>query len=468
MSPATRREFLCSSGGGLGLLALGALLGEDALSTASAPRIIHAPPRAATAKAVIWLFLYGGPSAMDLFDPKTELDRLHGKTPPAGIKTFFKDNGNLMRSPYSFKRYGQCGQWVSNKQPALAKCVDDIAFLKAVHCESNNHAPALFHLNTGMTRVGFPSAGSWVQYGLGSSAKNLPDFVVMFDPRGGPIGGPQNWSSGFLPSSLQGVPFRSSGVPILDLARPTGVSDAAQRAQLDLLLDLNRAHSAAHPQVAELDARIRSHEMAYAMQSAAPEATDLAAESAATRTLYGLDSERTRTVGTQCLVARRLVERGVRFVQIYSGGGHQQDSWDAHFGLRENHDLHCAETDVPFAGLLTDLKQRGMLDSTLVVWGGEFGRMPMSQGTNGGRDHNPDGFLMWLAGGGVKGGVSHGATDDIGWKAVEGAVSVNDLHATMLHCLGMDHTKLTYFHNGRNYRLTDVAGEVIQPILRQS
>lgn len=458
-APCSRRDFLGACGGGLGLLALSDLLGPQAAGAS----IVHAPT--GKAKSVIWLFLYGGPSAMDLFDPKPELERLHGKSPPGGIKTFFSDNGNLMRSPYKFERHGKCGQWVSNKHPALARCVDDMAFLKAVHCESNNHAPALFHLNTGMIRVGFPSVGSWVQYGLGSAAKDLPGFVVMFDPRGGPIGGPQNWSSGFLPSSLQGVPFRSQGVPILDLARPAEVSDAAQRERLELLQKWNASHQQKHPREPELEARIRSFEMAYAMQSAAPEATDISSENDATRTLYGLDQERTRVVGTQCLVARRLVERGVRFVQIYSGGGHQQDSWDAHFGLRENHDLHCAETDVPFAGLLTDLKQRGMLDSTLVIWGGEFGRMPMSQGTNGGRDHNPDGFIMWMAGGGVRGGVSHGNTDDIGWKAAEGAVSVNDLHATILHCLGLDHTRLTYFHNGRNYRLTDVAGEVIHPIL---
>lgn len=465
-TPFTRREFLACSGGGLGLLALGDLLALDAGGSlpqdAAKPWLLPKAP----AKSVIWLFLYGGPSAMDLFDPKPELDRGHGKKPPAGIKTFFKDNGNLMRTPYSFKQYGQSGAWVSEKQPALAQHVDDLAFLKAVHCDSNNHAPALFHLNTGMSRVGFPSTGAWVQYGLGTASKNLPNFVVMYDPRGGPIGGPQNWGSGFLPTNLQGVPFRSEGVPILDLARAGDRTDAEQRRQLELLRALNAAHAAEHPEARELEARIKSAELAYAMQSAAPEATDIADESEATQKLYGLDNPRTKVVGRQCLVARRLVERGVRFVQIYSGGGHQQDSWDAHYGLRENHDLHCAETDVPFAGLLADLKQRGLLDSTLVVWGGEFGRMPMSQGTNGGRDHNPDGFLMWLAGGGVKGGVSHGSTDEIGWKAADGAVSVNDLHATILHCLGLDHEKLTYLHNGRDYRLTDVAGTLIRPILR--
>lgn len=419
----------------------------------------------AKAKSVIYLFLYGGPSGIDTFDPKPTLDRLHGKTPPEGIDTFFSDNGNLMRSPYGFQQYGESGRWVCDQFPALARHVDDLAFLQAVHCESNNHAPALLHLNTGLPRVGFPSTGSWVNYGLGSESQDLPGFVVMYDHRGGPIAGPQNWGTGFLPSRFQATPFRSGGTPILNLDRLEEVTAATQRAQLDLIEKLNRHHLQHNPGQSDLEARIQSYELASRMQLAGPEAIDLGQENEATRRLYGLDHQPSRYFGSQCLIARRLVERGVRFIQLYSGGGHQQESWDAHFGLKDNMDLHCPEIDQPIAGLLTDLKQRGLLDETLVVWGGEFGRMPLSQGDNGGRDHNPDGFLMWMAGGGVQGGSSHGQTDDIGWQASAGRTSVNDVHATMLHLLGVDHQRLTYRHNGRDYRLTDVAGRVIDEIL---
>jgi len=455
----TRRELLARAGSGFGTLPVLDLLARDGRI---APGRTHHPPRA---NAVIWLFMYGGPSAIDLFDPKPELDRMDGRKPPAGIDTFFPDNGNLMRSPYTFARHGESGQWVASPFPALARVVDRLAFLKSVHCASNNHAPALLHLNTGHPRVGYPSAGAWLSYGLGSASADLPAFVVMHDWRGGPIGGPQNWGAGFLPSRHQGVPLRAGEHPILNLHPPEGTSDAARRAQLDLLAALNRAHAEARPGVDELEARIASYELAYRMQTAAPEAIDLRHESDETRRLYGLDREVTSFFGTQCLIARRLVERGVRFVQIYSGGGHQQDSWDAHFGLKPNHDLHCAETDVPIAGLIEDLARRGLLDTTLVVWGGEFGRMPMSQGNNRGRDHNPHGFTMWLAGGGVRGGVSYGSTDEIGLHAVENPVTVHDVHATILHLLGIDHTALTFLHQGRRFRLTDVAGNVLHPIL---
>jgi hypothetical protein len=409
--------------------------------------------------------MYGGPSAIDLFDPKPALDRLDGKSPPAGIDTFFKDNGNLMRSPYAFARHGQCGQWVGSPFPALAKVVDKLAFVKSVQCASNNHAPALLHLNTGFPRVGYPSTGSWLSYGLGRESADLPSFVVMYDWRGGPIAGPQNWGAGFLPSEHQGVPLRAGGSPILNLELPPGTTRAARRAQLDLLAEWNRAHADARTAADELEARIASHELAFRMQAAAPAAIDLREESAETKRLYGLDRDVTRFFGTQCLMARRLVERGVRFVQVYSGGGHQQASWDAHFGLQPNHDLHCAETDVPMAGLIEDLDRRGLLAETLVVWGGEFGRMPMSQGDNRGRDHNPHGFTMWFAGGGVRGGTSLGETDDIGLHAVVDPVAVNDVHATILHLLGIDHEQLTYLHNGRRFRLTDVAGKVLRPLL---
>ncbi|MBI3119615.1 MAG: DUF1501 domain-containing protein [Candidatus Hydrogenedentes bacterium] len=464
----TRREFLQRSGAGFGWLGLAGLLqqqqllAEGAVSSFAA-RAPHFAPRA---KSVIFLFMYGGPSGFDLFDYKPELNKHDGQKLDwkGEIETFNPNPGPLMKSPYSFKQYGQSGAWVSEKYTALAQHIDDMALIKSCYCESNNHAPALFQMNTGMIRVGFPSIGSWLVYGLGTENQDLPGYVVMYDHRGGPIGGPQNWGNGFLPSSYQATPFRASGTPILNLKNERGLGLEQQRAQLDLLGQLNAAHQAAHPGEADLLARVESYELAFRMQMEAPEAVDISRESERTHCLYGLDREITRPFGTQCLIARRLVERGVRFVQLYSGGGHQQDSWDAHFGLKVNHDLHCAETDVPMAGLLADLKQRGLLDQTLVVWGGEFGRMPMSQGGVG-RDHNPEGFLMWMAGGGIKGGVSHGETDEVGYKAALHPVSVHDLHATMLHVLGMDHTRLTYFHNGREFRLTDVAGNVIQPVV---
>ncbi len=457
-----RRTFLRHAGGGIGWLGLLDLLRRDGrLIRQNDPRLHHAP----RARSVISLFMYGGPSAIDLFDPKPELDRMHGKKPPAGIDTFFKDNGNLMRSPYRFRRHGQTGQWVSEVYPALAQVVDKLTFVKSVRCASNNHAPALLHLNTGHPRVGYPSVGSWLHYGLGSEASDLPAYVVMYDWRGGPIAGPQNWGAGFLPGEHQGVPLRATGSPILNLALPEGQTAERQRAQLDLLAELNGRHAQARPGQGALEARIASYELAWRMQTAAPDAIETAGESEETRRLYGLDRDVTRFFGTQCLIARRLVERGVRFVQLYSGGGHQQESWDAHFGLKPNHDLHCAETDVPMAGLLIDLERRGLLDQTLVVWGGEFGRMPMSQGNNGGRDHNPDGFLMWFAGGGMKPGASLGETDEIGHRAVVDPVEVNDVHATILHQLGIDHEQLTFLHNGRRFRLTDVAGRVLREIV---
>lgn len=464
-----RREFLTRAGGGFGLLALAHMLRQQNLLAAPAesvanplaPKPGHFAPKA---KSIIWLFMYGGPSAIDLFDYKPELERHDGKEYEGEMETFNPQRGPLMKSPYSFKQYGESGAWVSEKFPALAQCVDDIAFVKSVYCDSNNHAPAMFQMNTGMIRVGFPSVGSWLTYGLGSENQNLPGCVVMYDHRGGPIGGPQNWGAGFLPGAYQATPFRAAGTPILDLKQPDGVSREHQRAQLDLIAELNGMHRERHPAETDLLARIESYELAYRMQMEAPGAVDLGEETEETKKLYGMDREISRYVGTQLLTARRLAERGVRFIQVYSGGGHQQESWDAHFGLKENHDLHCAETDAPIAGLLTDLKRRGLLDSTLVVWGGEFGRMPVSE-RGVGRDHNPEGFLMWMAGGGVKGGTSYGETDEIGYKAAQDPVSVHDIHATVLQLMGIDHTRLTYRHNGRDFRLTDVFGTVIDKIL---
>lgn len=458
-----RRDFLRKAGGGFGTLGLAGLLcgreggrvhaAPEAAGNPMAPRAPHYRPRA---QSIIWLFMEGAPSSVDLFDPKPELTRRDGKK--IQIDVFNGNPGPLMKSPFEFAQHGESGAWVCEKYPHVAKHVDDFAFVKSLYTESNDHVPALYQINTGIARPGFPSAGSWITYGLGSECENLPGYVVLGNSQG-VKGGPLNWSAGFLPTTYQGTLFRSSGAPILNLTRPRGVTRADQRAQLDFLARLNTEHLGMNPGEPDLLARIQSFELAYRMQAEATDLTDLATEAEATRTLYGLDQEVSRNFGTKCLLARRLVERGVRFVQVYSDG-----EWDAHSDLRGNHTHHCAATDVPIHGLLTDLKRRGLLESTLVIWGGEFGRMPVSQGS-GGRDHNPHGFMAWLAGAGVRGGTSHGATDEIGFKAVENRTTVHDLHATMLHLLGMDHERLTYFHNGRSYRLTDVAGEVLTPLL---
>ena len=459
---ANRREFLKRAGGGFGLLALSGLLGENRLLAAGeddrllrpmAPRAGQLPARA---KSIIWLFMEGGPSGFDLFDPKPELQRRHGQR--ISVETFFGNPGPLLRSPFEFKQHGQSGAWVSEVYPNLAAHVDDIAFVKSCFAESNNHAPAMFHMNTGFTRAGFPSAGSWVTYGLGSESQNLPGFVVLGNRRGSK-GGPQNWGNGFLPGAYQGTLFRNGPNPILNLMRPTDITRADQRAQLDLMAKLNEAHRADHPGEADLLARIQNYELAYRMQSEALDLADLSRESVATKALYGLDQPSSQAFGTKCLLARRLVERGVRFVQVYC-----DEEWDAHGDIRQNHLDMATQTDRGIAGLLADLKQRGLLDSTLVVWGGEFGRMPVSEGGKG-RDHNPNAFTVWFAGAGVKGGATHGLTDEIGYKAVQDRVSIHDLHATMLHQVGIDHKRLTYLYSGRRFRLTDVSGEVIRPIL---
>ena len=458
-----RRDFLKKAGAGFGLLGLAGLLQGDGLLAGEiasagaldpmAPRAAHYP---AKAKSIIWLFMEGAPSSVDLFDPKPELTKRDGQR--IEIDVFNGNPGPLMKSPFSFKQYGQSGAWVCEKYPNVAKHVDDFAFIKSLYSESNDHVPALYQINTGIARPGFPSAGAWITYGLGSESRNLPGYVVLGN-NAGVKGGPLNWSAGFLPTSYQGTLFRASGAPILNLNRPEHVTREDQRAQLDFLKQVNTGHLEQHGGEPDLLARIQSFELAYRMQMEASDLTDFSSESKETRELYGLDQDHSKSIGTKCLMARRLIERGVRFVQVYSDG-----EWDAHSDLRGNHSQHCAATDVPIHGLLTDLKRRGLMDSTLVIWGGEFGRMPVSQG-NGGRDHNPNGFMAWMAGAGIKGGTSYGETDEIGYKAVTDRTSVHDLHATMLHLLGMDHHKLTYFHNGRSYRLTDVAGDVIDRIL---
>jgi len=482
----TRREMLRRSGCGAGLLGLAALLNDEgALAAPSplsdvghrtldplAPRRTHFPARA---KHVIWIFINGGPSHVDTWDYKPALEKHHGQS----IRTFapdFKDTtgffknqvGALMRSPFAFRPRGQCGKRVADIFPHLGEHVDKMAFIHSGYAESNNHSPALFQMNTGYTRTGFPCVGSWVTYGLGSLSRNLPGFVVMCDPkgRGLPKGQASNWSAGFLPGVYQGTFVQSTGQPIANLTRPAALNDGQQRAQLDLIKQLNELHYQQHAAEAELTARIESYELAYRMQMAAPEAFDLTREPASMRRLYGLDEPRCRHFARQCLIARRLIERGVRFVQIYSGGMENQLSWDGHIDIQGNHAQFAAETDQPVAGLLADLAQRGLLNETLVIWCGEFGRLPIAQtGKKPGRDHNPHCFTAWLAGGGVKGGVSYGESDEIGYKAAINRVSIPDLHATILHLLGIDHTRLTYRYNGRDFRLTDVSGNVLHDLL---
>ncbi len=474
----SRRDLILKTGAGFAGLALTHLLDRDGLllaepgqsnaagQSASGPLVPKQPHFPGQAKSVIFLFMYGGPSHVDLFDPKPELTRNHGKpmTGKGDIDVFFGNPGTLMASPYKFKKYGQSGIEVSELYPCLATCVDDLAVVRSMFTESNNHSPAIFQMNSGAIRPGNPALGCWVTYGLGSFNENLPAFVVMYDWRGGPIGGAPNWSAGFMPAAYQGTPFRSTGQPIVDLQPPRHVDPQLQRAQVDFMAKLNREHAQKHSGSSDLEARIASYELAFQMQTHAPEAVDISRESEETRELYGLNDKQTEYFGRQCLIARRLVEREVRFIQLYSGGGHQQQSWDAHYGLDENHRLHCAETDKPMAGLLKDLKRRGLLETTLVVWGGEFGRMPISQSAIG-RDHNPHGFTMWLAGGGVPGGQVLGATDELGYRAVDEPHSVHDLHATILQCLGLNHRKLTYYYGGRDQRLTNLGGDPIQKLL---
>jgi hypothetical protein len=481
-----RREFLFRSGGGISGLALAYLLEQqgllaggagasntDACSAAAvgvnpyAPKPPHFAPRA---KAVISLFMCGGPSQVDTWDPKPALTKYAGE-PIEGkvagdviVRQGFP--GPLMPSPFTFKKYGQSGIEVSEIFPHISKHVDELAVIRSVYGRSNDHVQATYEMQTGQINIGFPSVGSWVTYGLGSEASSLPAFVVLTDHRGGPLGGPNDWGAGYMPAAYQGTQFRSTGDPIVDLKPPAGMPAAEQRARLDALARLNELDMINHPGNSELAARISSYELAYRMQGCAPGAVDTSSESDATKALYGLDNKITEPFGRQCLMARRLVEHGVRFVQLYQGGlGNQNtDTWDAHDNVLGNHTQHAAESDLPIAGLLTDLKARGLLDSTLVIWHAEFGRMPISQ-RGVGRDHNPGTMAIWMAGAGIKGGQVIGSSDDFGYKAAEQPVSYHDLHATMLHLLGLDHTKLTYRASGRDMRLTDVYGTLIPQII---
>ncbi|MDB5289177.1 MAG: hypothetical protein JWL69_418 [Phycisphaerales bacterium] len=476
----TRREFLWQAGAGFTGVALAGLLdGEGffgkrafgAHRTAASlnpgePRPSHFAPKA---KSVIFLFMYGGPSHVDTFDYKPRLYDLDGQTIP--IKTFGrggkKSVGRVVGPKWKFKKYGQCGKLVSDLFPNVATCVDDIAFIHSMTADSPIHGSAMLQMNTGKILSGSPCIGSWVNYGLGSANQNMPGFCVMLDPTGGPISGSKNWSSGYMPASYQGVILRSAGDPILDLDRPDGMTQPMQRRLLDNLRDLNTEHESARPGYSELGARVASYEMAYRMQMYAPEAVDLAHESAKTQEIYGINEKKTEDFGRRCLLARRLVERGVRFIQLYAGGAHNDDNWDAHGDLERNHNFHAGRTDKPIAGLLKDLKQRGLLDETLVVWGGEFGRQPTAEYEKGtGRDHNAYGFTMWMAGGGIKGGISVGETDELGSAAVSDRFHVKHLHATILQQLGVDPNRLAYFYGGLDQRLVGVEGaEPIRQII---
>jgi Protein of unknown function (DUF1501) len=466
-----RREFLWQSGAGFGAVALCNLLGGDFFSKTGAQAAesdqsasVKQPHFAAKAKSVIFLFMYGGPSHIDTFDYKPNMTGMDGKS--VAVKTFgrggHRNEGRVVEPRWKFKQYGQCGKWVSDLFPHTAQCVDDIAFLHSMTADSPIHGSAMLMMNSGKILSGAPALGSWVNYGLGTVNENLPGFVVMLDPKGGPISGAKNWSSGYMPANYQGTVLRSKGSPILDLSPPEGVTRSAQREMLNSLAAINQRHARARGHD-ELNSRIASYELAFRMQEHAPEAVDLSAEDDETLEMYGVGNKSTDDFGRRCLIARRLVERGVRCIQLYSGGAHNDDNWDAHGDLEANHNKHAGNTDKPIAALLNDLKRRGLLDSTLVVWGGEFGRQPTAEYAKGsGRDHNSYGFTMWMAGGGTKGGVSVGATDELGAAAVEKPLHVKHLHATILHQLGLDPNRLSYFFSGLDQKLVGV--EHIEPI----
>ena len=469
-----RRQFLAKAGLGFGSLALTDLLQQEGVVRADesdnplAERSSHYKPKA---KAIIWLFQTGSPSQVDTFDYKPELGKrdgqaLAGADPKTG---FFTTSGKCLKSPFKFSQHGESGAWISEIFPNISKHADDIAFVYSCHSQSNNHTPAMLELNGGMIRQGFPSMGSWMSYGLGSSNSNLPSYVVMHGTK--PRGGDPIWSSGFLPSVYQATSLDPRAAkPIDNLEQLKDLTGGKQRSLLDALNRANRKHAESRPFDRDLNARLESFELAYRMQSAAPEAFDIAQEPEYIHEMYGLNRNESKDYGRQCLLARRLIERGVRFVQVFAsvpstpGGGVSDVPWDGHSDIKLNHSTCASTVDQPTGALLTDLKQRGLLEDTIVIYGGEFGRTSDSQGSAG-RDHNPNAFTTWFAGGGFKGGAQHGATDEFGYKSVEQRVTAHDIHATVLHQMGINHEKLTYRFNGRDFRLTDVAGEVLHDIL---
>jgi hypothetical protein len=467
MTTFTRRQLLARLGGGFGGLALAALLGESSPARADEggaapndlkPRAPHFPGKA---RAVIQLFMHGGPSHVDLLDPKPLLAKYDGKAPPKEVADDEKITGNLLKSPFKFDKHGQSGIEFAETLPHTARHADRLAVIRSMYTAHRNHEQALWMMHTGLTISGRPGLGAWVAYALGTENQNLPAYVVLPDPRGLPVDGIRNWSSGWMPPLFQGTPFRSEGLPVLNLKPRTPRTAEVEQGRLGLLAELNAGHKARHPEELELDARIASFELAARMQLSATDALDVGRETPQIHKLYGLDRPTTRPYGARCLMARRLVERGVRFVQIFMAG----QPWDTHNNNAAQTRSCCEQTDLPVAGLLTDLHQRGLLDSTLVFWGGEFGRTPGAQGKDG-RDHHPYGFSVWLAGGGVKGGEVYGATDDFGYRAAVNRCSTADLHATMLHLLGLDHKRLSFHRHGRDERLTDVFdAKPLRPLL---
>ncbi len=469
MAGLTRREWLWQAGGGLGGVAMAWLTARDA-AAAGTDGLHHRP----TARRVVQIFMSGAASQVDTFDYKPELLRRHGSPfDPGGKVELFQSNpGTVMASPWEWRRHGASGRWVSDLVPQLAQCVDDMAFVYSMVSKSNVHGPATFMQNTGFVLPGFPAAGSWISHGLGSLNRDLPTFVVLPDPRGVPPNGPANWGPGFLPAAHQGTVIRPGAAnPIHDLFPPpdAGMTVAGERAGRRLLRRMNTGYQAARPGDGQLEPRVAAYELAARLQLSAPEVLDIRAETDSTRTLYGMDNPITEDMGRRCLITRRLLERDVRFVQIWSGADNAfpRRNWDSHENLRKDHGEMAASMDRPVAALLTDLKQRGLLDDTVILWTTEFGRMPCSQGSEG-RDHNPSAFTNWLAGGGIRGGATHGESDEWSFRVARDPTYCYDIHATLLHLLGLDHRRLTFRHNGIDRRLTDVHGEVIRPILARA
>ena len=470
--PLSRRHFLWNSGGGLGAIALAWMLDRDKARAmdpvAASARKPHFQPKA---KRVVQIFCAGGVSHLETFDYKPHLEKMHGKSMEGRGENlgFFGQPGNLMKSIYEFKQHGKSGSWVSSLLPKIAGCVDDLCFIHSMFARSNNHTPAAFQMNSGFTLNGFPCMGAWLSYGLGAENENLPAFVVLPDPRGLPAGGSINWTSGFLPANHQGVAFRTAAAePVADLRTPDGISPEDRAADMDLLASMNRDFVAANPGDGAFAARLRSYELAARMQSSIPEAANLDSEPEHIKKLYGIDEPANKGFSRNCLMARRLLERGVRFVQILNGGsfGSPRINWDGHENMRENHDTQAATMDQPVAALIQDLKQRGMFEDTLFIWSTEFGRCPVTQGIGStGRDHHPAAFTCFLAGAGVKPGHHYGLSDDVGYSIATDKVTIPDFHATILHLLGLDHKKLTFYHNGIDRRLTDVEGEIVKGIL---
>lgn len=461
---SSRRQFLLDAAGGFGWLALASMLPREAIGAPAAgpDDARHVTPRA---KRVIQIFAVGGMSHLDTFDFKPELVRRDNT--PYSMPTFFGQGGNLRGPAWPFRQHGESGQWVSGLLPAMGTQADKLTVIRSMVSKSANHMPAVAQMNTGFILTGFPAMGSWVTYALGSENEDLPAFVVLPDPHSHPWGGSAQWTNGFLPATVQGTAFRTygEGDPVPDLALPDGVAPEGRAEAASWLQDMNRAYARAHPGDSSLEARVRSYEVAARMQVSVPEIADLGRESAATRRLYGYGVEETADLARNCLLARRLVERGVRFVQIYHGGSGKD--WDAHSSLMTNHGKMAREYDRPVAGLLEDLRSRGLLEDTLVMGVTEFGRTPVSQGTgeSAGRDHHPSCFTCWMAGGGLVPGLSYGSSDELGYRPAEDPVTIYDLHATALHLLGLDHERLTFYHNGIDRRLTDVHGRVIEALL---